>query len=89
MLRICISLWLLAARHSLTAQAASAPSGVWDEFNYAPASKTVWPASIKLQVGNVTNAQNLVNNIGAVTLSGNNSYVTLDYGVEVRVHSFG
>ncbi|KAJ7733701.1 Six-hairpin glycosidase [Mycena metata] len=60
-----------------------APAGPWDAFNFAPKSKTVYPAAIRETDGAVTNSQNLVNNAGSATLAGMGSYVTLDYGVEV------
>ncbi|KAJ7033596.1 Six-hairpin glycosidase [Mycena alexandri] len=60
-----------------------APPGPWDAFNFAPKSKTVYPAAIRETEGTVTNSKNLVNNAGSATLAGKGSYVTLDYGVEV------
>ncbi|KAF7372711.1 Six-hairpin glycosidase [Mycena sanguinolenta] len=60
-----------------------APAGPWDAFNFAPKSKTVYPASIREQEGTVTNSQRLVNNAGSATLNGQGTYVTLDFGVEV------
>ncbi|KAJ7061482.1 Six-hairpin glycosidase [Mycena amicta] len=60
-----------------------APAGPWDAFNYAPNSKTVYPASIHSTVGTVTNANELVDNAGSATLSGNGSWLTLDFGKEV------
>jgi hypothetical protein len=61
-----------------------APSGPWDAFNYAPKSKTVYPAAIREMEGTVTNSDRLVDNAGSATLSGQGSWVTLDFGVEVR-----
>ncbi|KAJ7881488.1 glycoside hydrolase family 78 protein [Mycena olivaceomarginata] len=60
-----------------------APSGPWDAFNYAPKSKTVYPAAIREVEGTVTDSERLVNNAGSATLSGQGSWVTLDFGVEV------
>lgn len=61
----------------------SAPKGPWDSFNYAPASRTVWAKSIKTVEGTVHNAHSLITKTGIATLSGNRSYVTLDFGIEV------
>ncbi|KAJ7153315.1 Six-hairpin glycosidase [Mycena filopes] len=60
-----------------------APPGPWDAFNFAPKSKTVYPAAIRETEGTVTNGQRLVNNADSATLAGKGSWVTLDYGVEV------
>lgn len=62
---------------------ALAPSGKWDAFNYAPTSKTVYPTAIHSINGAVKNADRLVNNEGAATLTGNGSWVALDFGKEV------
>lgn len=62
----------------------SAPSGPWDKFHYAPASRVVRPAAVKKTVGNVKHAKNLVKPFGGATFSGNQSWVTLDFGIEVR-----
>lgn len=61
-----------------------APNGPWDAFNFAPKSKTVYPAAIHSLTGSVQNAQRLVLNAGTATLTGKGSWVALDYGVEVR-----
>ncbi|EPQ55724.1 Six-hairpin glycosidase [Gloeophyllum trabeum ATCC 11539] len=74
--------WVAAAL-ALHSVWASAPSGPWDAFNYAPKSKTVWPAAIHRVEGTVDGATNLVDNEGPATLAGNGSWLTLDYGVEV------
>ncbi|KAJ7754088.1 glycoside hydrolase family 78 protein [Mycena metata] len=63
---------------------ALAPQGPWDAFNYSPASKTVRPVSVHIISGDVRGAQGLVQNSSAqATLSGNSSYVVLDWGKEV------
>ncbi|KAJ6484860.1 Six-hairpin glycosidase [Mycena sanguinolenta] len=62
---------------------ALAPAGPWDAFNFAPKSKTVYPAAIREVEGTVTNSQGLVNNSGSATLNGQGTYITLDFGVEV------
>jgi hypothetical protein len=71
---------------SLLAQSARglAPKGPWDAFNFAPTSKTVYPAAIREVEGTVTNSERLVNNGGSATLSGQGTWVTLDFGVEVN-----
>ncbi|KAJ7106845.1 glycoside hydrolase family 78 protein [Mycena crocata] len=60
-----------------------APAGPWDAFNYAPKSKTVYPAAIRQVEGSVTNSERLVNNTGSATLSGQGTWMALDFGVEV------
>ncbi|TFK33098.1 Six-hairpin glycosidase [Crucibulum laeve] len=60
-----------------------APTGPWDNFNLAPKSKTVYPAAIHSTNGTVENVQRLIQNRGSATLSGQGSWVALDYGVEV------
>ncbi|PCH42962.1 glycoside hydrolase family 78 protein [Wolfiporia cocos MD-104 SS10] len=60
----------------------AAPSGPWDQFNLAPGSRIVHPKAIHNLSGTVENAINLLAN-GSATLSGNGSYVTLDFGQEV------
>lgn len=78
-------IWALASFHIFWAYGL-APSGPWDEFNYAPGTRTVYPRAIKEIVGAVDNAVTLVNGSqGVATLSGINSRVTLDFGQEVRV----
>lgn len=62
---------------------ALAPSGPWDAFNLAPSSRTVYPVKINRSSGHVVNADALVTQSGTTTLSGNYSYVTLDFGKEV------
>lgn len=64
---------------------ASAPSGPWDAFNYAPDSRTVWPSAIRRVEGDVQNPDQLVKNAGSATLASNGSWVTLDYGKEVCI----
>jgi hypothetical protein len=64
--------------------AALAPTGPWDAFNYAPASKIVKPVSVRSISGNVRGAQGLVQNSNAqATFAGNSSFVVLDWGKEV------
>ncbi|KAJ7664336.1 glycoside hydrolase family 78 protein [Mycena polygramma] len=61
-----------------------APSGPWDAFNYAPASRVVKPISVRTVSGSVQGAEGLVQDSDAqATFTGNNSYVVLDWGKEV------
>ncbi|KAF8060223.1 Six-hairpin glycosidase, partial [Lyophyllum atratum] len=62
---------------------ARAPAGPWDAFNYAPKSKTVYPAAIHSFQGSVINSQRLAHNAGSATISTRGSWVALDYGIEV------
>ncbi|KAH9832466.1 Six-hairpin glycosidase [Rhodofomes roseus] len=68
-LLVCLSLG--------TYVACLAPSGPWDAFNFAPASRTVYPVSIRETSGNVSSIGD------GLTLSGDGSYVTLDFAFEV------
>ena len=63
---------------------AAAPSGPWDDFNYSPASRTVYPTSVHHVEGTVDGAENLIGGQGSVTIQGVNSWLTLDFGKEVR-----
>ncbi|KAG6861519.1 hypothetical protein C0995_015629 [Termitomyces sp. Mi166 len=78
-----ISLIIFILLSLLTATSARAPTGPWDTFNFAPHSKTVYPASIHSSNGSVTNPQLLVNNSGSAVLGGKDAWVALDFGVEV------
>ena len=62
---------------------ASAPRGAWDVFNYAPHSRTVRPTTIYKTGGSVSNAWDLLSGTDSATLSGNGSYISLDFGKEV------
>lgn len=62
---------------------AVAPGGPWDSFNFAPDSKTLWPAAIHETHGSVKDGQELISNSGKATLSGEGSWIALDYGKEV------
>ncbi|KAF8153876.1 glycoside hydrolase family 78 protein [Crassisporium funariophilum] len=61
----------------------TAPKGPWDAFNLAPTSKTVYPTAIHSTAGSVKDSDLLVGNKGRATLSANNSWIALDFGVEV------
>ena len=62
----------------------AAPSGRWDTFNLAPASRVVRPTAVKEVHGSIQNPHGLVTSNGRATLSGNESWLTLDFGKEVR-----
>ena len=62
---------------------ASAPNGPWNAFNLAPASRIVTSTAIYKQAGSVKNAEALLTSTGNTTLSGSNSFVSLDFGKEV------
>jgi len=66
---------------------ALAPSGPWEDFHYAPDSKTVYPVNIYKSAGEVSNAQNLVsrdqNSYAKLTPSEPTSWVAVDFGIEV------
>jgi len=59
-----------------------APKGPWDHFNFAPKSRTSRPTNIHSTQGNIQNAQALIGS-GIATLTGNGSYVVVDFGQEV------
>ncbi|KAK7680793.1 hypothetical protein QCA50_016101 [Cerrena zonata] len=48
-----------------------------------PKAARYWPRSLKRVVGSVQGSKNLLTNNGVATLSGNQSYVTLDFGIEI------
>ena len=73
----------LAALLFIALQAFSiAPKGPWDHFNFAPKSRTSRPTSIHSIQGNIQNAQALIGS-GTATLTGNSSFVVVDFGQEV------
>ena len=82
-----MSSWLLVGLAALRVVGASAPTGPWDSFNYAPKSRTVFPTSITKTTGTVRNARGLVST-GSATLFGNGSWVALDFGIEVCTLGF-
>lgn len=72
---------------TLQTASARAPAGPWDNFNYVPSSKTVYPTAIHSTNGTISNASNLIANKGKATITGNHSWVALDFGKEVSIHS--
>jgi hypothetical protein len=62
-----------------------APSGPWDDFNYAPSSRRVHPKAIYKTDGDVSNEDALVGGDEGdfASISGADSYISLDFGVEV------
>lgn len=67
---------------------ASAPVGPWDAFNFSPTSRTIRPVAVFRTMGDVNNPAQLMSLSGKSQLSGNGSYVTLDFGKEVRVTAY-
>ncbi|KAF5355117.1 hypothetical protein D9756_005314 [Leucocoprinus leucothites] len=61
---------------------AVAPKGPWDQFNFAPRNRTSRPTSIHSTQGNVRNAQALIGS-GTARLTGNGSFIVVDFGQEV------
>jgi hypothetical protein len=61
---------------------AVAPSGPWDQFNFAPKNRTSHPITIRSTQGNVSNAQDLLGS-GSATLTGSGSFIVVDFGQEV------
>jgi hypothetical protein len=63
---------------------AAAPSGPWDQFNFAPKNRSSSPTSVRSTQGNVQNAQALIGS-GTAALTGNGSFIVLDFGQEVVI----
>jgi len=62
--------------------ASSARAGVWDQYNLAPASRTIGPVSVFRTNGSVINPNNVLTG-AATAIVGNGAYLTLDFGKEV------
>ncbi|KAI5888942.1 Six-hairpin glycosidase [Schizophyllum commune H4-8] len=63
---------------------ASAPSGPWDDFNYAPSTRTVSPIAIYKYEGNVQNPEGLLgSDAQSATLNGAGAWIAVDFGKEV------
>ena len=77
------ALSLFAVFISVCSTLASAPSGPWDVFNYAPDSRVVRPTAIHSTSGSVRGASRLTTTSGKVTLQ-NGTWIALDFGKEVR-----
>ncbi|KAL4242797.1 hypothetical protein ABKN59_010978, partial [Abortiporus biennis] len=77
---LCITLVFIT---SLRFVAGSAPAGNWDNFNLAPDARVLWPKAIKETQGTVKNVHVLTGSKGVASLSGEESFVTLDFGKEV------
>ena len=73
---------LVALLFSALQASSIAPKGPWDNFNFAPKNRTSRPARIHSTQGNVQNAQALVG-FGTATITGNGSFVVVDFGQEV------
>lgn len=66
----------------LVAAPSAGQTEVWDQYNLAPASRTVSPVSVFRTNGNVINPGNVL--IGQATaIVGSGAYITLDFGKEV------
>ena len=75
----------LALACALSRVRASAPSGPWDDFNYAPSSRTVSPTAIYKYDGDVEKPEGLLGSDPAsAILQGVGAWVALDFGKEVR-----
>jgi hypothetical protein len=76
--KLCVLLALSLACFSL------APSGPWDSFNVAPASRTLWPTAVTATHGSLSAPEHLVGgaDTGSAILHGD-SWVALDFGKEV------
>ena len=81
-LRSLLFIWICAGFSN-----ASAPNGAWDAFNYAPESRVVRPTSLFKTEGSVSDAENLLSESALATLSSKGSFVSLDFGKEVRAKS--
>lgn len=85
--RLCTAMrgiMLLAALASGVSFAwATAPSGPWDTFNLAPATRVVRPTSVKKSHGSIKNGNALLTSSGQAIFSANESWLTLDFGKEV------
>ena len=66
---------------------ARAPSGPWDAFNYAPKTRVVSPIAVHTVQGEVRDPGSLIRDgLGSATLTGNASWVTVDFGKEVSMY---
>ncbi|PRP78012.1 glycoside hydrolase family 78 protein [Planoprotostelium fungivorum] len=70
---------------SLYSCSAKAPSGPWDNYNLAPAQRSILPQSVYETGGDVVGAVKVLQG-GQVTLSGD-AWVVLDFGKESPTHS--
>ncbi|KIY53443.1 Six-hairpin glycosidase, partial [Fistulina hepatica ATCC 64428] len=62
---------------------ARAPAGPWDDFNYAPSTRLVSPATLHAISGATLVPTQGVTNSTAYQFSGNASYIVFDFGKEV------
>lgn len=72
----------LAVLAMLAAASTNGQAEVWDQYNLAPASRTVSPASVFKTNGNVVNPANVLTG-QATAIVGTGAYITLDFGKEV------
>src|SRR5438046_1794695 len=67
---------------ALASLAGAARAAVWDQYNYAPSSRTIGPVSVFKTNGNVINPNNVLSG-QATAIVGAGAYITLDFGKEV------
>jgi hypothetical protein len=67
---------------ALVAWASATRAAVWDQYNLAPASRTIGPVSVFKTNGNVINPNNVLSG-QATAIVGSGAYITLDFGKEV------
>ena len=72
----------LAVLVMLVAASSAGRAEVWDQYNLAPASRTVRPVSVFKTNGNVINPANVLTG-QATAIVGSGAYITLDFGKEV------
>jgi hypothetical protein len=85
LIRITIAAGLAAGTLTAFAPSSSAepkPSAPWQQYNYAPASRTVTAQSVYRTTGSVTDATEVLQG-NPTTLRGAGASITLDFGVEV------
>ncbi len=79
---LCSVLLNLQSQNTALVHAAAAATNPGDAYNYAPTTRTLTPTAIYTTAGTVDNATNLLSG-QSTRLSGNGSYVTVDFGKEV------
>jgi hypothetical protein len=66
----------------MLAAARGAHAAPWDQYNYAPATRTIGPVSVFTTNGSVINPNNVLTG-NATAIVGAGAYITLDFGKEV------
>jgi len=72
----------LAVLATLVAAPSAGHAAEWDQYNLAPASRTIGPVSVFKTSGNVINPNNVLSG-QATAIVGSGSFITLDFGKEV------